>query len=74
MWHYLVHLEDYVASCELSLESFMGSLDDVDDENLIYIDVCHNPHWHFAMELEINSIKTNQTWVFIDPTHNKRRI
>jgi hypothetical protein len=49
----------------------MGSLDDVDDEDLIYIDVCHNPCWHVAMELEINSIKTNQTWIFIDPTRNK---
>jgi hypothetical protein len=39
----------------------MGSFDDVDDEDLTYINVCHDSRWHAAMELEINSIKTNQT-------------
>jgi len=52
----------------------MGSLDDVDDEDLTYLDVCHDPRCHAAMELEINSIKTNQTWILIDPTPNKRPI
>ncbi len=74
MQHYPINLENYVASCELSPESFMGSLDDVDDEDLIYIDVYHNPHWRVAMELEINTIKTNQTWILVDPTCNKHPI
>jgi hypothetical protein len=55
---YLVHLEDYTASCELSFEPFLRSLDDVDDEDFTYIDVCHDFRWCVAMELEINSIKT----------------
>jgi hypothetical protein len=26
VWQYLVHLEDYAVSCELSFEPFLGSL------------------------------------------------
>jgi hypothetical protein len=58
------HLEEYVANCDLTSSSIClveTTNSSPDEENLCFEDVCTNPNWQIAMQVEYNSLITNKT-------------